>query len=250
VDADPALVDRLAEAADGALAHMTWAPERPGGETVPAALAVAGALAALGHTDTDYPGAAQALRSAADHGVRGGLPLATHLFNGMPPLQSRAPGPVAAAVAAAARGEAVVELIADGVHLDGGTVRMVYDTVGPEHLVLVSDAMAASGLPDGSYTLGGLDVTVRNRAARLTSNGSLAGGVSVLLDQVRWLVRDLGVPLTDAVLAAATTPARALALHGVGSLVEGDRADVLVVDDELAPRGVLRAGTWLTRPSH
>lgn len=247
VDADPALVDRLADAAEGALAHMTWAPERPGGDAVPAALAAAGALAALGHTDTDYPGAARALRSAVGQGVRGGLPLATHLFNGMPPLQSRAPGPVAAAVAAAARGEAVVEVIADGVHLDGGTVRMVYDTVGPDHMALVSDAMAASGLPDGAYTLGGLEVNVRGREVRL-ANGSLAGGVSVLLDQVRWLVRDLGVPLADAVRAAATTPARALAIEGVGSLVEGARADVLAVDEELELVQVMRGGARLPPP--
>jgi len=248
IDADPALVDRLAEAADGALAHMTWAPERPGGDAVPASLAAAGALAALGHTDADYSGAAHALRSAADHPVRGGLPLATHLFNGMPPLQSRAPGPVAAAVAAAARGEAVVEVIADGVHLDGGTVRMVYDAVGPDHLALVTDAMAASGLPEGAYTLGGLEVHVRGREVRL-DNGSLAGGVSVLLDQVRWLVRDLGVPLVDAVRAAATTPARALALGGVGSLAEGGRADVLAVDADLELVQVMRAGAWLPRPA-
>jgi N-acetylglucosamine-6-phosphate deacetylase len=248
IDADPALVDRLAEAAGGALAHMTWAPERPGGDTVPASLAAAGALASLGHTDTDYTGAARALRAAVDHGVRGGLPLATHLFNGMPPLQSRAPGPVAAALAAAARGEAVVEVIADGVHLDGGTVRMVYDAVGPDQVALVTDAMAASGLPDGPYTLGGLEVTVRGREVRL-GNGSLAGGVSVLLDQVRWLVRELGVPLADAVRAAATTPARALAIDGVGSLVEGGRADVLAVDADLQLIQVMRAGAWLPAPA-
>jgi N-acetylglucosamine-6-phosphate deacetylase len=244
IDADPQLMDRLAQAADGALAHMTWAPERPGGDTVPGSLAAAGALAALGHTDTDYAGAAQALRAAVDPAVRGGLPLATHLYNGMPPLQSRAPGPVAAALAAAARGEAVVEVIADGVHLDGGTVRMVYDAVGPDHMALVTDAMAASGLADGAYTLGGLEVTVRGREVRL-DNGSLAGGVSVLLDQVRWLVRDLGVPLVDAVRAAATTPARALAIEGVGSLVEGGRADVLAVDADLELVQVMRAGSWL-----
>ena len=164
----------------------------PGGDAVPAALAAVGALGSLGHTDADYDVAARALESVAAQGVRGGLPLATHLFNGMPPLLSRAPGPVGAAIAAAARGEAVVELIADGVHLDGGTVRMVFDAVGPDHVALVSDAMAASGLPEGAYSLGGLDVTVSGRAARLTDSGSLAGGVSTLLDQVRWLVGDAG----------------------------------------------------------
>jgi N-acetylglucosamine-6-phosphate deacetylase len=246
IDADLALVAALAEAGgDGAFAHMTWAPERPGADGVPAALATAGALGSLGHTDVDYAGAARALESVAAQGARGGLPLATHLFNGMPPLLSRAPGPVGAAIAAAARGEAVVELIADGVHLDGGTVRMVFDAVGPDHVALVSDAMAASGLPDGAYTLGGLDVTVSERAARLTGNGSLAGGVSTLVDQVRWLVRELGIPLVDAVKSASTTPARALALAGVGALVAGASADLVVVDDQLSVQRVLRRGAWL-----
>ena len=246
VDADLALVAALAEACgEGAFAHMTWAPERARGDTVPAALAAVGAVGSLGHTDADYDGAARALESVAAQGARGGLPLTTHLFNGMPPLLSRAPGPVGAAIAAASRGEAVVELIADSVHLDGGTVRMVYDAVGPDHIVLVSDAMAASGLPDGTYSLGGLDVTLRDRAARLTDSGSLAGGVSTLIEQVRWLVDDLRIPLVDAVKAASTTPARALALPHVGSLSAGSSADVVVVDDRLAVQRVLRRGAWL-----
>jgi N-acetylglucosamine-6-phosphate deacetylase len=246
VDADLALLAALAEAGgEGSLAHMTWAPERPGGLEVPAALAAVGAVGSLGHTDADYATAADALESVAAQGARGGLALTTHLFNGMPPLLSRAPGPVGAAVAAAARGEAVVELIADGVHLDGGTVRMVYDAVGPDHIALVSDAMAASGLPDGAYSLGGLDVTVSDRAARLTGSGSLAGGVSTLVEQVRWLVADLRIPLADAVKAAATTPAGALGLSGVGSLSAGLSADVLVVDDSLSVQRVLRRGAWL-----
>ena len=246
VDADLALVAALAEAGgEGTFAHMTWAPERPGGSTVPAALAAVGAVGSLGHTDASYDDAARALESVAVQGARGGLPLTTHLFNGMPPLLSRAPGPVGAAIAAAARGEAVVELIADAVHLDGGTVRMVYDAVGADHVALVSDAMAASGLPDGPSSLGGLDVTVRDRAARLTDSGSLAGGVSTLVDQVRWLVDDLGIPLADAVKAASTTPARALALSDVGSLSAGLRADVVVLDDQLSVQRVLRRGSWL-----
>jgi len=246
VDADESLVAALGEAAgEGAFAQMTWAPERAGAETVPAALAAVGALGSVGHTDADFATVTRALETVAGLGVRGGLPLATHLFNGMPPLLSRSPGPVGAAIAAAARGAAVVEVIADGVHLDGGTVRMLFDAVGPAHLALVSDAMSASGLPDGAYSLGGLEVTVSGRAARLTSNGSLAGGVSTLLDQVRWLVRDLGIPLVEAVLAASATPARALGLAGVGSLAAGRRADVVVVDSALTAHRVLRRGSWL-----
>ena len=246
VDVNVAFVEALGDAAgEGAFAQMTWAPERPGGAEVPAALAGVGALGAVGHTDADFDTVAAALDAVAAHGVRGGLPLATHLFNGMAPLLSRSPGAVGAAINAAARGTAVVEVIADGVHLDGGTVRMLFATVGPEHVALVSDAMSASGLPDGAYTLGGLDVQVSGRAARLTSNGSLAGGVSTLLDQVRWLVRDLGIPLSDAVVSASATPARALALTGSGSLAPGQHADLLVVDSRLDLHGVLRRGAWL-----
>jgi N-acetylglucosamine-6-phosphate deacetylase len=246
MDVDLALLERLAGlAGPKALAQMTWAPERPGGEGLAAALASYGALGALGHTDTDFAGASDALRAVANHGVRGGLPLVTHVFNGMPPLLSRAPGPVGAALAAAARGEAVLEVIADGVHLDGGTVRMLFDTVGADHLALVSDAMVASGLPEGSYTLGGVRVVVTGREARLAVGGSLAGGVSVLLEQVRWLARDLGIALPEAVRAASTTPARALALEAVGSLVPGHRADLVVVDDDVTLQGVMRGGSWL-----
>ena len=105
--------------------------------------------------------------------------------------------------------------------------------------------MAAAGLPEGDYTLGGLEVRVQGRDVRLVDSGSLAGGVSCLLDQVRWCVTDLGVPLTDAVRAASTTPARALALDGAGALVAGGHADVVVVDDELTLQRVMRRGAWL-----
>ncbi|MEO5983557.1 MAG: amidohydrolase family protein [Pedococcus sp.] len=245
LDADLDLVDALVAAAGGGLLHLTFAPERDPSGSLPAALAGHGVLGALGHTDADHATCARALRAVLGGGVRGGLPLVTHLFNGMPPLHHRAPGPVAAALGAAARGEAVVELIADGVHLDGATVQLVFDVVGPAGIALVSDAMSASGLDDGDYTLGGRQVQVRGREARLAEGGSLAGGVSTLLDQVRWCVTELGIDLVDAVAAAALTPARALSLTGVGSLTPGSRADVLVVDEELEPLRVLRRGTWL-----
>lgn len=247
-DVDPQLVEQLAQAAAGALAHQTFAPERPGAPVLPALLARWGALGAVGHTDADFATTSAALDAVNVAGARGGTALVTHLFNGMPPLHHRSPGPVAAALAAAARGEAVLELIADGVHLAGGTVRMVFDAVGPDQVVLVSDAMSASGLADGLHALGGRAVEVRGREARLVDGGSLAGGVSTLLDQVRWCVAELAIPLLDAVNAASRTPARALALPEVGSLVAGHHADLLVVDDDLALRRVLRRGTWLPTP--
>jgi N-acetylglucosamine-6-phosphate deacetylase len=164
----------------------------------------------------------------------------------MPPLHHRAPGPVAACLAQAARGEAVLEVIGDGVHLAAETVRMLFDLVGPQAICLVTDAMAASGMPDGSYTLGGRDVLVADRTARLADGGSIAGGVATLLDVVRGCVNDAGIALPDAVTAASATPARTLGLTGVGSLAAGQRADVVVVDDDLPLRRVMRRGSWLT----
>ena len=166
----------------------------------------------------------------------------THLFNGMPPLHHRAPGPAGAGLMAAARGEAVVELIGDGVHLAPETVRMVFETVGRGSIALITDAMAACGMPDGRYELGGQDVEVADGVARLGSGGSIAGGTCTLLDVLRWTVGRAGVPLADAVVAATITPATTLGLPA-GSLRPGAAADVLVVDEALRPWQVYRAGT-------
>jgi N-acetylglucosamine-6-phosphate deacetylase len=249
-DVDPALVDAVLLAAEsagapGAVAQMTFAPERRGADSLPALLGGRGILPALGHTDCDAATALSSLRSVLDSAPRGGRPLVTHVFNGMPPLHHRAPGPLAACLAQAGRGEAVLEVIGDGVHLAAETVRMLFDLVGPRAICLITDAMAASGMPDGSYTLGGREVLVADRTARLADGGSIAGGVATLLDVVRWCVVEAGIPVLDAVTAASVTPAHTLGLTGVGSLAAGQQADVVVVDDDLQLRRVLRRGSWL-----
>ena len=250
-DVDAGLVEALAEAATaagapGAIAQMTFAPERPGAADLPALLGSHAIVAAVGHTACDAETAWAALRASLDAAPRGGRPLVTHVFNGMPPLHHRAPGPVSAALAAAARGEAVLEVIGDGVHLAAATVRMLFDLVGAQGIALVTDAMAASGMPDGTYTLGGQDVIVSGRTARLAEGNSIAGGVATMLDVVRWCVQSAGVPLLDAVTAASSTPSQTLALAGIGGLQPGNVADVVVVDDELSVHSVMRRGEWLT----
>lgn len=250
VDPDPSLVEALVAAAaeggaPGALRQMTWAPELPGGDTLPRLLAQLGVVPALGHTDSDVDTAVAALRTAREVAPYGGRPLVTHVFNGMAPMHHRTPGPVAACLGRAAVGDAVLEVIGDGVHLAPGTVRMLFEVVGPHGLHLVTDAMAASGMPEGDYTLGGQDVVVADGTARLAGDGSIAGGVATLLDVVRFVVRQAGVPLVDAVTAASATPAASLGLEGVGRLAPGARADVLVVDDELERVGVMVGGAWV-----
>src|SRR5674476_1218555 len=161
-------------------------------------------------------------------------------------LQNRLTTGASACLAAGARGEAVLEVIGDGVHLAPATVRMLFDVVGAQGIALITDSMAASGMPEGTYTLGGQDVVVSGRTARLAGGNSIAGGVATLLDVVRWCVQCAGIPLLEAVTAASATPSQALALPGVGALQAGYGADVVVVDDELSLRGVLRRGQWLT----
>jgi len=237
---DPAELAELL--ATGVVVSVTLAPETAHAAELVALCRAHGVLPSIGHTDAD----AATTRALLD----GAGPMsATHLFNGMPPLLSRAPGPVAACLAAAARGELVVELVADGVHLDPATVAMVFDLMGPGQVALVSDAMAAAGQPDGGYRLGSLDVTVRDGVARLTHDaGAIAGGTATLSDVLRRTVRDAGVDLAAAVTAATATPARLLGLDAeVGELTPGRRADVLVTDPDLVPRAVYAAGVRVHR---
>ena len=246
---DPALLAALLERAGGAVASVTLAPETAHYPLLLAVLAEHGALPSLGHTD-----ATAAQTTAAVRAARGARLSATHLFNGMPPLHHRAPGPVAACLAAAARGEMVVELVADGHHLDDDTVATVFDLVGPDRIALVTDALAAAGMPEGRYPLGPMQVDVAGGVARLAPTaagpgGALAGSTARLVDVVRRAVHGAGVDLTAAVRAAATTPAALLGRgHEIGELAPGRRADVLVTDSGLAPVAVLHASAWTGPP--
>jgi N-acetylglucosamine-6-phosphate deacetylase len=251
IEPDPALTAQLLELGGGHVVTMTVAPEHAGNrDGVAAALVAGGALPSWGHTDAG-PGdtraaleAGAALLAAAD-GPRSARATVTHLFNGMHPLHHRDPGPIGEFLAAARRGGAVVELIADGTHLHPELVREVYELLGRDGIVLVTDAMAAAGMPDGAYRLGSQDVTVAGGVARLTGGESIAGGTAHLLDVVRTTVAG-GVPLVDAVYMASTGPARVLGDGGVGALEAGRRADLIVTDAELRPLRVVRHGQEVT----
>jgi len=246
-DAD--LVRELAEAAHGHLVTMTVAPELVGvlGDGgVMDALVTAGALPSFGHTDASWTQTRTAVAEArtrldATPGRRSPRPTATHLFNRMRPLTHRDPGPIPELLAAAGRGDVVVELIGDGTHLAPELVRSVFELVGAENVALVTDAMAAAGMSDGAYRLGSLDVTVSEGVARLTEGGAIAGGTAHLLDVLRTTVAG-GVSLVDAVRAASTTPATVLGDPRIGALEVGRRADVVVTDPDLRVVQVLLAG--------
>jgi len=249
---DSDLVRELAEAAHGYLVTMTVAPELAGvvgdGGVIDA-LITARALPSFGHTDASWTQTSVAVADArtrldATPGARSARSTVTHLFNGMRPFAHRDPGPIPELLAAAGRGDVVVELIADGTHLAPELVTSIFELVGAENVALVTDAMAAAGMADGGYRLGSQDVTVKDGVARLTHGGAIAGGTSHLLDVVRTTVAG-GVPLVDAVRSAATTPATVLGDPRVGALEVGRRADVVITDSHLRIIDVLRAGTVL-----
>ena len=237
-DPDLALTERLLDAGRDHVRVITMAPELPGADEVAELAVRRGVVVAAGHTVADTATTRRFLAAA-------GRDLVTHLFNGMPPLHHRDPGPVAGSLAAAAAGHARVELIADGVHLSDETVTTVFGLLGADRVLVVSDAMAAAGMPDGDYDLGPQRVKVRDGVARLAHGDSIAGGTARLLDIVRRLAAT-ELATTRAVAAGTCNPAAVLGLGGeVGSLRVGQRADLVVTDRELRPVRVMRGGEWV-----
>jgi N-acetylglucosamine-6-phosphate deacetylase len=244
---DLAAFERLHAAAAGHLRVITIAPELPGSADLIKAAARAGVIAAVGHTDATADVTSAAVDVGATH--------ATHLFNGMRPLHHREPGPAGALLD---RDEVTCEVIADGVHLHDTVIRLTARAAGPGRLVLITDAMAAAGMPDGSYRLGSMRVDVTGGVARLAGGdepgttgasagrgGAIAGSTATMADVVRHAVA-AGLPVTAVAAAASTTPARVLGLGDrTGALRAGLDADLVVCDEEFRLRAVMRQGEWL-----
>ncbi|QBI52778.1 N-acetylglucosamine-6-phosphate deacetylase [Streptomonospora litoralis] len=236
-DPDTAEFARMLKAGRGQVRMITVAPELPGALELIRAAVSEGVVAAVGHTEATY----DQTRAAFDAGAT----VATHIYNQMRPLHHREPGPIAAAL----NDERVtVELINDGVHVHPGAARLVFDNAGGDRVALITDAMSATGLGDGEYTLGKLRVRVEDGRARIAETGQIASSTIVLPDAVRRAVHTMGVSLETAAHAATSVPARALNLSGVGSLTAGGKADLLLLDDDLSVAGVMHEGTWIRRP--
>ncbi|WP_236028067.1 N-acetylglucosamine-6-phosphate deacetylase [Bifidobacterium pongonis] len=216
-DPDPKTVDGMLEAAGGCLRQITIAPELPHGLDAIRRFSAAGTVPAVGHCEADYRTARAAFEAGAG--------MLTHMFNAMNSLHHRNPGPIPAAVESDG---VVLELIVDGFHVHDAMARLGFG-LAPHRIAFVTDAMAATGCPDGSYRLGGLEVTVANGHARLASNGAIAGSTLTLEDAVRHAVLDLGISPAAAVEAATLTPAKALGLDVENAIAE-------------APLGLIRPG--------
>jgi N-acetylglucosamine-6-phosphate deacetylase len=241
---DRAELAALLDAGRGHVRMVTVAPELRGGARGRTSgidlvrdIVAWGAIAAIGHTEATYDEA----RAAIDAGAR----VATHLFNAMPPLGHREPGPVGAALE---DDEVIVELINDGVHVSASVARVTF-AAAAGRIALITDAMPAAGLGDGDYRLGPIEVTVTDGRATVTGGSSIAGSTIVMADALRRAVGVLGLPVEVAAVASSLTPARALGLADeIGSLEPGKRADLVVLDEELEPEAVMQAGTWIREP--
>ncbi|MFZ1362537.1 MAG: N-acetylglucosamine-6-phosphate deacetylase [Candidatus Nanopelagicales bacterium] len=233
----PALneVTELLELGDGRIRMVTIAPELEGGIEAIEAVADSGALAAVGHTDADYETGVAA--------VEAGARVITHLFNAMRPVLHRDPN---AAGALLEDPRVFGELICDGVHIHPTSIKLALRELGVDRSCMITDAMSATGVADGQYKLGELDVTVKDGVARLTEAGNIAGSTLTLDKALRFVVNNCDVSIEDASQMLSANPARVLGLTDRGTLEPGKRADLLVLQDaSLDVTRVMQAGTWI-----
>jgi N-acetylglucosamine-6-phosphate deacetylase len=207
---------------------VTLAPELPGAATVVQELVARGIVASVGHTE--------ATATCADAAFDLGVSAATHLYNAMRAFAHRDPGVVGVTLV---REDVTPMLIADGVHVDPVAIRLAW-RAARHRLVLVSDAMAGARAGDGLYTLGSSDVTVAGGVARRW-DGTLAGSTAPLVAGLRTLM-ELGAPTAEAVDCVTRTPGRLIGRPDLGVLRPGLPADLVVLEDDLSIRTVLRDG--------
>jgi N-acetylglucosamine-6-phosphate deacetylase len=237
-DPDPAEVRKLIDAARGHARMVTLATELPGGIDSVRLLADHGVIAAVGHTDATYEQTVEAIEAGAT--------VATHLFNAMPALGHRAPGPIAALL----EDERVtVELINDGTHLHPAALELAFHHAGANRVAFITDAMDAAGFGDGRYMLGPLEVEVADGVARLVEGGSIAGSTLTLDRAFKRAVTVDRLPVADVVAALSANPARLLGMDDrIGSLEPGKDADLVLLDGDFELKGVMRRGEWVVEP--
>ncbi|GAA3844263.1 N-acetylglucosamine-6-phosphate deacetylase [Streptomyces coacervatus] len=237
-DPDPAEVRKLIDAARGRAKMVTLATELPGGLDSVRLLAEQGVIAAIGHTDATYEQTVEAIDAGAT--------VATHLFNAMPALGHRTPGPIAALL----EDERItVELINDGTHLHPASLQLAFHHARADRVALITDAMDAAGFGDGRYMLGPLEVEVSEGVARLVEGGSIAGSTLTLDRAFQRAVTVDRLPVEDVVAAISANPAKLLGMYDrVGSLEPGKYADLVLLDHQFALKGVMRRGEWVVDP--
>lgn len=223
---DVAFVRELNQDADGLVRLVTVAPNMDGAEEFIKEMHEEVCIS-LGHTAADYDCASRAMKLGAHH--------VTHLYNAMQPFGHRAPGLIGAAMDDP---ECMVEMICDGYHIHPSAIRAAFRMFGPERVILISDSMRATGMENGTYELGGQEVTVKDRKAVL-KDGTLAGSATNLYGCMCKAV-EFGIPLEQAIMAATANPARSIGIFDrVGSIRIGKQADLLLVSENLELKRVI-----------
>ena len=236
-DPDVPMLKRLQDAAEGCVKLVTVAPEQPGSMEFIRAAVEMGVTVSVGHTVAGYETARAAFEAGASH--------ATHLFNAMPPFAHRDPGVIGAAFDVPG---VQPELICDGIHVHGSAVRAAFRLFGKERMILISDSLRATGMPDGEYPFGGQMIEVHgNRATILGHPETLAGSVTSLMGCLRQAV-SFGIPLADAVRACTYNPAQSIGIENrAGTLDVGKEASLVLLEREsLSIRGIVFKGRVVT----
>jgi N-acetylglucosamine-6-phosphate deacetylase len=215
-------VEAFLNAGCGWIRQVTLAPELPGAEDVASKFREAGVVVSLGHSNTDFETASTALQGNWTH--------VTHTFNAQRGFGHRAPGVFGAILAS---DDVTAELIADLIHVHPGAMKILVRSVGVDRVVLITDAMPGAGLADGIYDLVGHEVTVKNGRATL-EDGTLAGSTAMLNQCVKNAMREMGVPLKEAIQMATLNPARAMGFEDrLGMVAEGKDACLTVIDEDV-----------------
>ena len=232
ISCDQEIAERFLEASEGLVKFIGIAPEQNDGFREFIEAMKGKVQISLAHTNADYDTAKAAFDAGACHAV--------HLYNAMPAFTHREPGVVGAV---SDSGHVMAEMICDGVHIHPAVVRATFKMLGEDRMILISDSMRATGMPDGQYTLGGLAVNVVGNRATLVSDAALAGSATNLTDCMRTVVKEMGIPLETAVACATMNPARSLGVYDrYGSITEGKHANVVLLDKELELKLVIKDG--------
>lgn len=227
--------ERFLEVSEGLVKFMGIAPEESENAVSFIEAVKDKVNVSLAHTNADYDTAMAAFNAGADHAV--------HLYNAMPAFTHRAPGVIGAVYDSK---HVMAEIICDGVHIHPAAVRATFEMMGEDRMILISDSMRAAGMPDGSYTLGGLDVNVVGNRATLASDGAIAGSVTNLMDCMKTAVKTMNIPLETAVACATINPAKSLGIDAeYGSIRAGKKAHIVLMDQELNVQQVIKDGELL-----
>ena len=226
------ICEKFLKASDGLVKFIGIAPEESGNAIDFIEQMKNKVNISLAHTNADYDTAMAACKAGANHAV--------HLYNAMPAFSHRAPGTVGAVFDSK---DVMAEIICDSIHIHPATVRATFQMMGADRMILISDSMRATGMPDGQYTLGGLDVKVVGKLATLVLDRAIAGSATNLMDCMRTVVKKMDIPLETAVACATINPAKSLGISDqYGSIEAGKKAHIVLLDSGLELQAVIKDG--------